>query len=201
MLDRRSAKEVASLLAPLPLTDQRRLVGAMGAIQGILNGSAEPPSFALREPQPGDLGWVVHRHGALYAEEYGWDERFEALVARIVADYMEHRDPKRERAWIAELDGDPVGSIFCMRNDDRVAKLRLLLVEPRARGLGIGAALVDECIGFARQAGYEEMTLWTNDVLEHARPIYERAGFELVDEEAHTLFGPRVVGQTWSRTL
>ena len=143
----------------------------------------------------------MQRHGVLYAQEYGWDERFEALVARIVAEYVEHRDPARENAWIAEVDGAPAGCVFCVKKSDRIAQLRLLLVEPEARGLGVGTRLVDECLAFARRAGYDEITLWTNDVLVDARRIYERAGFELVAEEQHHSFGPDVVGQNWYRNL
>jgi GNAT superfamily N-acetyltransferase len=144
---------------------------------------------------------VVQRHGVLYAQEYGWDERFEALVARIVADYIDRRDPSREQAWIAEVDGEPVGCVFCVKKDDKTAQLRLLLVEPRARGLGIGGRLVEECLRFARRAGYEQMMLWTNDVLDAARRIYERVGFTLVEQEPHHSFGHDLVGQNWSRKL
>lgn len=157
--------------------------------------------YVLRPPLPGELGWIVQRHGALYAQEYGWDVTFEALVARILADYVERGDSRRERGWIAEVDGEPVGCVFCMAKDATVAQLRLLLVEPRCRGLGIGQRLVAECIGFARGAGYEEMTLWTNDVLVAARRIYEAAGFELADEERHRSFGHELVGQNWRLSL
>ena len=155
----------------------------------------------LRAPGAGELGWIVERHGELYHEEYGWDAGFEALVARIVADYAERHDPAREAAWIAEVDGAPAGCVLCVRQDDRVAKLRLLLVEPRARGLGIGDRLVRECIGFARAARYRELSLWTNDNLVHARRIYERTGFELVAEDPHRSFGHDLVGQTWTLSL
>lgn len=200
-LDRRSAKQVEGMLAPLPVEQQRRLVAAMRTIQDLLQPPERPQMCVLRDPEPGDLGWVVQRHGALYAEEYGWDDTFEALVARIVADYVEHRDPRRDRVWIAEADGVAVGCVFCVRKDDRTAQLRLLLVEPSARGLGIGARLVEECIRFARRAGYSQLVLWTNDVLTSARRIYEAASFELDKEEPHHSFGHDLVGQTWTLDL
>jgi len=171
----------------------------MGQIQSLLNESA--PSYLLRDPQPGDMGWIVHRHGALYAQEYGWTSEFEALVAEIVAKYLREYDPKSERCWIAEKDGKIAGSIFVVRHDEHTAKLRLLYVEPSARGLGIGHRLVEECLRFARQAGYQKMILWTNSVLTDARRIYEKAGFELIEEEAHHSFGKDLIGQTWARHL
>jgi DNA-binding MarR family transcriptional regulator/GNAT superfamily N-acetyltransferase len=196
VLDRRSAAEVGGLLSRLDDSGQEELIGAMGSIRRALaNGAGPETGVILREPQPGDLGWIVERHGALYAREYGWDERFEALVSRVVADFAASRDPARERAWIAGVDGARAGCILCVAKSRRVAQLRLLLVDPRFRRLGIGETLVDECVSFARSAGYREMTLWTNDVLTAARPIYERAGFEVVAEAAHDEFGPRIVGQ------
>jgi DNA-binding MarR family transcriptional regulator/N-acetylglutamate synthase-like GNAT family acetyltransferase len=201
-LDRRSAAEIGELLEGLGEERQRRLVAAMQAIAGLLEDDPRADAaVVLRAPHPGDYGWIVHRHGAQYAEEYGWDETFEALVARIVADYAEHHDPKREAAWIAEVDGEPVGCVLCVRKDDATAQLRLLLVDPRARGRGIGGRLIDECLRFARRAGYEQIVLWTNDVLHDARRLYERAGFELVDSGEHHAFGHDLVEQTWSRRL
>src|SRR5918994_5740996 len=165
------------MVGELTEEQQRRLLEAMQTIEGILSkGFKFSESFFLRQPEPGDMGWVVQRHGVLYAKEYGWDERFEALVARIVADFVDGYDPARERCWIAEMGGEVVGCVFVVRVSDTVAKLRLLLVEPEARGLGLGGRLVEECIRFARSRGYEKLTLWTNDVLRTARHIYERAG-------------------------
>ena len=167
----------------------------------LLDPDAPAPRIVLRPPRAGDLGWVIRRNGELYAEEHGWNHEYEALVARIVADYASGHDPEREAAWIAEVDGEPAGSVFCVRKSGQVAQLRLLLVEPRARGLGLGARLVDECIAFARRTGYGELVLWTNDTLVHARRIYERAGFTQVGQEAHRSFGHDLTGQTWSLTL
>jgi GNAT superfamily N-acetyltransferase len=200
-LDHRSAEDIGRLLDRLDEGRQRRLLAAMAEVRDLLDGRNREPALTLREPGPGDLGWVVARNGAIYAEEYGWDTTYEALVARIVADFVEHRDPGRERGWIAELDGERVGCVFCVRADDSTAKLRLLLVEPTARGNGVGGRLVDECLAFARGAGYTAMTLWTNDVLRAARRIYERAGFTLVTSEPHHSFGHDLVGETWRRTL
>jgi DNA-binding MarR family transcriptional regulator/GNAT superfamily N-acetyltransferase len=200
-LDQRADEEIRALLAELGGDRRRRLIAAMETVQGVLGDAPRPPAYVLRPLRPGDIGWVVHRHGLLYAEEYGWDHTFEALVARIVADYVEQRDPRREAAWIAEVDGEPAGSIFCVRKDDEVAQLRLLLVDPRVRGMGIGGRLVRECLRFAATAGYSQIMLWTNDVLTAARRVYERAGFELESEEAHRSFGHDLVGQFWRRGL
>lgn len=200
-LDRRSAREVGARLRSLAPGDRERLVAAMDAIERILEPPAEPPEISTRAPAPGDLGWIVERHGAVYAREFGWDTDFEALVARIVGDFAAGHDPERERAWIALADGERAGSVLCVRKSARVAQLRLLLVDPRHRRLGIGARLVDECLSFARATGYREITLWTNDVLESARRIYEAAGFRLVDSEPHRSFGHELVGQHWSRRL
>ncbi|MDY7229614.1 GNAT family N-acetyltransferase [Hyalangium rubrum] len=161
----------------------------------------EKVPYILRSHRPGDMGWVVHRHGVLYAQEYGWDERFEALVASVVAEFIQNLDPKRERCWLAERDGEVVGSVFLVKKTEEVAKLRLLLVESKARGLGIGARLVDECLRFSRQAGYKRITLWTSSVLTGARTLYERAGFQLVHSEPDPLFGPGQLAETWEREL
>jgi DNA-binding MarR family transcriptional regulator/GNAT superfamily N-acetyltransferase len=200
-LDERSSQQVLGLLGRLAESDQRRLVAAMDVIDQLLGERPQPKSFVLRPFRSGDYGWVVHRHGLRYAEEHGWDISFEALVARIVADYIEGHTVGRDNAWIAEVDGEPVGCVFCVRATDETARLRLLLVDPAARGLGIGARLVDECVRFARQAGYRELVLWTNDVLAAARRIYENAGFELVDSQPHTSFGHDLVGQDWRLAL
>ena len=201
-LDRRSRNDVGALLGALPRADQRRLTAAMGVIEDALGAGPEQRTpYLLRPHQPGDMGWIVHRHGLLYAEEYGWDETFEALVARIVADFLTHLDPKAERCWIAEKDGEIVACVFLVKRSKRVAKLRLLLVEPKARGLGIGARLVEECLRFARRAGYRKIMLWTNSVLVTARRLYENAGFTLVAEESHHSFGKDLIGQTWERDL
>jgi DNA-binding MarR family transcriptional regulator/GNAT superfamily N-acetyltransferase len=203
-LDARAHDDIAALLAPLADRDQRRLVDAVRVVEEVLTPTApRDTKFVLREPKPGDLGWVVASHGALYHAEYGFDARFEALVARIVADFVDNFDAKRERCWIAERAGENVGSVFVVRHPERkgVAKLRLLLVEPSARGLGIGAQLVDECTRFARDKGYHTLTLWTNSVLRSARRIYEAAGYKLIHEEAHRSWGHELVGQTWELAL
>jgi DNA-binding MarR family transcriptional regulator/GNAT superfamily N-acetyltransferase len=203
-LNARSTDEIAAMLAALAPAEQRRLVDAMRTIERLLGAPPEPGTpYLLRPHQPGDIGWVIHRHGALYAQEYGWDERFEALVAEIAAKFIQNLDPRRERCWIAERDGESVGSVFLVRHPDAagVAKLRLLLVEPSARGLGIGTRLVDECVRFARRAGYRTITLWTQSMLHAARHIYEQAGFRLVREEPHQSFGHDLVGETWELEL
>jgi DNA-binding MarR family transcriptional regulator/GNAT superfamily N-acetyltransferase len=200
-LDRRSSEDIRALLAQHPERVQLRLLGAMDAIQAVLESDADRRTVVLRPPAAGEFGWMVERHGALYADEHGWDQSFEALVARIVADYLDTHDSDREAAWIAEVAGEPAGCVLCVRRDDQTAQLRLLLVEPHARGLGIGSALVERCIGFARDAGYRQLMLWTNDVLADARRLYERAGFQLVEEEAHHSFGADLVGQNWSLDL
>jgi DNA-binding MarR family transcriptional regulator/N-acetylglutamate synthase-like GNAT family acetyltransferase len=201
-LEARSRSEIGAMLGGMSIAGQERLVEAMRAIERLLSFRPDPAvPYLLRPPQPGDMGWVVHRHGVLYAREYGWDERFEALVAGIVAKFIQQYDPRVERCWIAERDGEVVGCVFLVRESEEVAKLRLLLVEPEARGLGIGSRLVEECIRFARQAGYLKITLWTNDVLNSARRIYEAMGFQLVHEKPHRSFGHDLVGQTWELML
>jgi DNA-binding MarR family transcriptional regulator/N-acetylglutamate synthase-like GNAT family acetyltransferase len=201
-LDERSHDEVAAMLEQLSEDEQLRLTEAMQSIKGVLGTVPEAKvPYIIRHHQPGDMGWVVHRHGVLYAREYKWDEHFEALVAEIVSDFIKNFNPKRERCWLAERNGEVVGSVFLVEKSKTVAKLRLLLVEPKARGLGIGNRLVHECIHFARQAGYRKITLWTNDVLVAARRIYERAGFILVEEEKHHSFGQDLVGQNWELML
>jgi DNA-binding MarR family transcriptional regulator/GNAT superfamily N-acetyltransferase len=201
-LNTRSRDEIGAMLGTLPASEQTRLVQAMHTIEGILGAKPERKvPYLLRPHKPGDMGWVVHRHAALYAQEYGWDERFEALVAGIAAKFIAGHDPARERCWIAERDGEIVGSVLLVRQSRTVAKLRLLLVEPAARGHGIGARLVDECVRFARQAGYRRIMLWTNDVLHAARRLYEKAGFRLLRAEPHHSFGHDLVGETWVLTL
>ena len=202
LLDKRSREEVAEMLGELSEADQRRLLEAMRTIEGILDrGFKFSEPLLLRPHEPGDMGWVVHRHGVIYAREYGWDERFEGLVARIVADFIDGYDPARERCWIAEMNGERVGCVFVVNGGDAVAKLRLLLVEPEARGLGLGTRLVEECVRFASRSGYETLTLWTNSVLGAARHIYKERGFELVEEEAHRSFGHDLVGESWELAL
>jgi DNA-binding MarR family transcriptional regulator/N-acetylglutamate synthase-like GNAT family acetyltransferase len=201
-LNRRAEEEIAEMLDPLSEAEQRRLIEAMQSIEAVFNAPAENKTpYLLRPHQPGDMGWVVHRHGVLYAQEYGWDERFEALVAGITAKFIENFDAKRERCWIAEKDGEIVGSVFLVNHSKTVAKLRLLLVEPKARGFGIGARLISECERFARQAGYRKITLWTNSVLVAARHLYEKAGYRLVAKEPLHNFGHQLVSETWELKL
>jgi DNA-binding MarR family transcriptional regulator/GNAT superfamily N-acetyltransferase len=199
-LDTRSRHEIGKMLEPLAATRRQQLRDGMRTIEDALapdGPAAIKGRIKLRPHRPGDMGWVVERHGSLYSDEYGWDERFEGIVAGIVSDFIRSFDPKSDRCWIAELNGRRVGSVFLVRKNATTAKLRLLLVEPEARGLGLGRRLVDECIAFARNAGYRKVTLWTNSVLHSARQIYERTGFRLVREEPHAFFGRGLVGQTW----
>lgn len=201
-LDDRSNRDVAAMLENLPPAEQDQLLDAMRTIRRLLGGEEEPKTpYLLRQHRPGDLGWIVHRHAVLYTQEYGWDERFEALVAEIVTKFIKEYDPKRDRCWVAEKDAAIAGSVFLVKDTDEVAKLRLLLLEPWARGLGLGKRLVEECIRFARQAGYRKITLWTQSMLHPARHIYEQAGFELVREEKHHSFGHDLVGETWELDL
>jgi N-acetylglutamate synthase-like GNAT family acetyltransferase len=201
-LDARSREQIAAMLAPLDREGGTRLIGAMAAIERLL-GSPAPPSqaFVLRTHEPGDRGWIVSRHGALYAQEYGWDTTFEAMVAEIAAGFLRTFDARAERCWIAERDGERVGSVVLVRQSARVAKLRLLLIEPAARGHGLGRRLVAECVRFARAVGYRKVVLWTNDILHAARHLYEEAGFTLVAEERHHSFGHDLVGQNWELRL
>jgi DNA-binding MarR family transcriptional regulator/GNAT superfamily N-acetyltransferase len=200
-LDRRAKAEVAALLDSLPPTAQRRVIDAMTTIEATLSG-APPQGYTLRPHQPGDMGWVVHRHGAVYWNEWRYNAEFEALVARIVADFLDQFDATRERCWIAEQHGSIVGSVFLVQQSKTVAKLRLLLVEPSARGLGLGRRLVAECVDFARTAGYRKITLWTQSELTAARAIYAAAGFTLVNQHRHHAFGRRnLVAETWDLRL
>jgi DNA-binding MarR family transcriptional regulator/predicted N-acetyltransferase YhbS len=201
-LNQLQAGAIATMLAPLDDRQRAELVTSMGRIRRTLGDEPRSSGLVLRPPAPGDLGWVVERHGYRYAAEYGWDTTFEALVARIVADFAERKHTNREAAWIAELDGERVGCVFCTAADAKdTAQLRLLLVEPSARGAGVGTRLVDECLRFAGRSGYRRITLWTNDVLVSARRIYERAGFRCDRREPHRSFGRDLVGEYWSRDL
>ena len=199
-LDARSREEVAGMLGRLAAPEQARLVGALQAVEAVLEGKGEP-EIVLRPHRPGDMGWVVHAHGRIYAGEYGWDERFEALVAGITKDFVEKLDRSRERCWIAEMDGEPVGSVFVVKESTSIAKLRLLIVEPKARGRGLGRRLVEECIGFARAKGYRKLVLWTQANLSAARAIYRKCGFRKVKEEKHASFGIRLAGEYWELAL
>lgn len=202
LLDQRSREEVSEMLSELSEAERQRLLQAMQTIEDVFDrGLKFSEPFVLRPHEPGDMGWVTHRHGVLYAQEYGWDERFEALVAQIVSDFINNYNPARERCWIAEMDGEIIGSVFLVQSSETVAKLRLLLVEPRARGMGLGTRLVQECIRFARRCGYQKIVLWTNSVLVEARHIYQKSGFTLVEEEPHHSYGHDLVGETWEMTL
>lgn len=202
LLDQRSQDEVAEMLSEHSEEEQQRLLKAMQTIESILDkGFKFSEPFFLRPHEPGDMGWVAHRHGILYAQEYGWDEHFEALVAQIVSDFINKYNPAREHCWIAEMNGEIVGFVFVVQASEMVAKLRLLLVEPKARGLGLGTRLVEECIRFARRKGYQKLMLWTNSVLLEARHIYQKLGFTLVEQEEHHSFGHDLVGETWELNL
>lgn len=201
--DRRSSEEVGALLAALEPPSRRRLIEAMRTIERLLSArkGEEPGRLTLREARAGELGWIVHRHGALYASEYGWGDRFEGLVAKVASGFLSDRDPKRERCWVAVLEGEIVGSIMLVKKSERVAKLRLLLVEPSARGFGVGRRLVEECVAFARSAGYAKVVLWTNPELHAARAIYEKTGFRLVRTETTRVFGDPQTAQHWELSL
>jgi DNA-binding MarR family transcriptional regulator/N-acetylglutamate synthase-like GNAT family acetyltransferase len=201
VLDMKTVGHIRALLADLSDDEQVRLLDAMDMIRRRIDRPTGRPDVTLRAPAPGDFGWVIERNGALYAGEHGFDSSYEALVASIVAQYLDKHDPAVERAWIAELRGERVGAIFCVRKDDTTAKLRLLHVEPSARGAGVGTLLVDECVHFARSSGYRAMELWTVSLLTPARRIYQRAGFQLVDEETGPRFGRELTGQTWRLSL
>lgn len=204
-LDRRADEEVSVVLGELPAEAQARLVGAMGTVQELLGASKKKEidraAYTLRPHRPGDMGWVVHRHGVLYAQEYGYNEEFEALVATIVGEFIQNFDARRERCWIAEREGEIAGSVFLVKKSKTAAKLRLLYVEPSARGLGIGRRLVDECARFAREAGYKKVTLWTQSHLDSARRIYKAAGFRLAGKRPHHSFGLDLAAETWDLDL
>jgi GNAT superfamily N-acetyltransferase len=194
--------QVAEMLSSFDESRQETLLAAMCSIKGILepeSGTGEP--WLMRSHRPGDIGWIIHRHGVLYSRDYGWNSSFEGFVAEIAGKFSQSHDPNREHCWIAERRSEIIGSVFLMRQDDEVAKLRLLYVEPTARGLGVGRRLVEQCLHFGRDAGYRRIVLWTNDVLISARRIYEAAGFRLTAEEPHHMFGPPMVGQTWELEL
>jgi DNA-binding MarR family transcriptional regulator/GNAT superfamily N-acetyltransferase len=201
-LDAAARNQIAGMLKRLDTRDASAITAAMGVVRRVLSGTARSQQpYQLRDLMTGDIGWIAHRQAVLYAQEYGWDQTYEALVAEILSGFVKSYDKRRERAWIAERDGQMIGSVFLMKKNDEVAKLRLLYVEPAARGLGLGRRLVDECIRFARAKRYKTLTLWTNDCLESARKIYQAAGFKLVKEEPHHSFGKDLVGQTWDLAL
>lgn len=201
-LDDRSSRDIAALLNQLPPTRRKQLVDAVQTVRRLLGDKPEPKTpYLLRQHQPGDMGWIVSRQAVLYADEYGWDGTYEALAAEIVGQFIKNYDPKYERAWVAEKDGERVGAVFVARKSDEIAQLRLLHVEREARGLGIGKRLVEECVRFARQAGYQKMTLWTQSILLAARHIYKAAGFQIVHEEKHHRFGKDLTAETWELKL
>jgi DNA-binding MarR family transcriptional regulator/ribosomal protein S18 acetylase RimI-like enzyme len=198
LLEQRTVRQVGDVLHRLSDPEQDRLVCAMRAVERMIAPEAPAkPEIMLREPRPGDLGWIVARHGTLYAEEYGWGENFEGLCAQIVAEFAANYDAKRERCWIAEMDGENVGSVFLVKDTDEIARLRLLLVDPAARGRGLGTRLTDECVRFAKAAGYRGITLWTHSVLTAARHVYSKAGFTLTSNEKRKSFGKQVVSEIW----
>jgi DNA-binding MarR family transcriptional regulator/GNAT superfamily N-acetyltransferase len=204
-LNTRSSQKIAAWLQKLSPAEQEQLIAATGTIERLLGGPPAPRKapdlYVLRSHQPGDMGWVVHRHGLLYAQEWGYDEHFEALVAGIVAEFIQNYNPERERCWLAEKDGEVAGSVFLVEKSKTVAKLRLLLVEPAARGRGIGRLLVEECIRFARQAGYKKIALWTQSELQAARHVYKQAGFRLLQKTPHRSWGKDLVSEIWQLEL
>lgn len=201
-LDERSNRDVAAMLDELSLTERKQLADAVQIIRRLLGERAEPKTpYLLRQHEPGDMGWIVHRQAILYADEYGWDGTYEALAAEIVSQFIKNYDPKCERAWVAEKDGERVGAVLVAKESEEIAKLRLLHVERKARGLGIGKRLVEECIRFARQTGYKKMSLWTQSILHAARGIYNKTGFQIVHEEKHHSFGKDLVAETWELDL
>jgi DNA-binding MarR family transcriptional regulator/GNAT superfamily N-acetyltransferase len=203
VLNQRSNQQIDQMIAPFTGQQRTQLIQAMSTIETILSPSTTKPPFILRPHRPGDMGWVVQSHGLLYAREYGWDERFEALVARITADFIDNFDPARERCWIAERNGESIGSVFLVKDKKArtTARLRLLLVDPSARGLGLGRTLIRECTQFAHNVGYRKITLWTNSVLDAARHLYQAEGYHLISEETHHSFGKKLTGQTWELQL
>jgi DNA-binding MarR family transcriptional regulator/GNAT superfamily N-acetyltransferase len=201
-LEQQTERQVGGVLGRLPAPEQDQLVAAMSAIERMIGSAPEQPGeIVLREPKPGDLGWIVQRHAELYLQEYGWAENFEGICAQIVADYVKNFDPACERCWIAEMDGRNVGCIFLVKDSEKVARLRLLLVDPAARGRGLGTRLTDECVRFARDCGYQRITLWTHQILTAARHVYQQAGFRLTSSEAKKSFGKDVVSEYWDMTL
>lgn len=200
-LNANSAQEAAALLDPLSDPERRELIGAMSKIRRLLDDAPKPATFILRDPEPGDLGWIICQQARLYTKEYGWDWTFEALVAEIVGQFVKAFDPDKEKCWVAEREGEIIGSVFLMKQDGETAKLRMLYVESSARGLGLGRRLVEECIRFAQAKGYRRMELWTNDVLVAARKIYQATGFKLIEETPHHSFGKDLIGQVWGRDL
>jgi len=208
LLDDLSQRDIGTMLDSLSPSDQSRLIAAMHTIETLLEpepaakpAKAEARRYRLREPVPGDFGWIVKRHAELYAQEYEWLEPFEGVCAQIVADYINNHDAKRERCWIAEMDGENVGCIFVAKDSEEIARIRLLLVDPKARGLGLGARLTEEAVRFAREAGYKKMTLWTHSILKAARHIYQKAGFKLMRSEKHKSWGQPVVSEYWDLEL